>query len=458
VSGGDDVWFDRAPCGLIAVSLDGVLVEANEKFLAWTGYTASEVIGRSFASLLDTGSRLFHETRHLQLVHLAEETSEAALTIVDREGRGVPLLMSSVLDSDERIVRSALFNASDRLRYESDLLIARRSAESSEARVRVLQEVSSIFGVSASDEDVAQSFVDVAREAFAARHTAVLLFDDEGLILAAGSNPLEGRVGPVAELRYTPRVTVVDQARAQAEFPDLAVAMKETRTASLSVTPLLSDGRPLGVLVCFFGRRTDFDDQFYDLQQALGRQASQTLVRVRLERRLAYLALHDQLTGVANRELLQQSLDEAIAQAAASGKPLSVLFLDIDDFKRINDEFGHAAGDGVLVELANRLQAGVRAGDVVGRIGGDEFVALCRDADADAAASIAERILSTTRAPIAVHNGVISASVSVGVSLYRPGDSAPPSGEQLLIRADRAMYSSKDAGKDRFSFDAVPPA
>jgi len=355
-------------------------------------------------------------------------------------------------------VRSALFNASDRLRYESDLLIARRSAESSEARVRVLQEVSSIFGVSASDEDVAQSFVDVAREAFAARHTAVLLFDDEGLILAAGSNPLEGKVGPVAELRYTPRVTVVDQVRAQAEFPDLAVAMKETRIASLSVTPLLSDGRPLGVLVCFFGRRTDFDDQFYDLQQALGRQASQTLVRVRLERRLAYLALHDQLTGVANRELLQQSLDEAIAQAAASGKPLSVLFLDIDDFKRINDEFGHAAGDGVLVELANRLQAGVRAGDVVGRIGGVEFVALCRDADADAAASIAERILSTTRAPIVVHNGVISASVSVGVSLYHPRESAPPSGEQLLIRADRAMYSSKDAGKDRFSFDAVPPA
>ncbi|MDY0910459.1 diguanylate cyclase [Microbacterium sp. CFBP9034] len=452
-------WFEAAPCGLISMSLDGVVLEANETFLTWTGYELDTIVGRPFVSLLDAGSALFYDTRHQQTIHLEGTVTEVALTVLAADGSTLPMLVNSSLDRDADLVRTALFNARERLLYESELLNARRAAESSEARVRVLQDVSSTFGVSASDEDVAYSFAEVAREAFVAKHTMVMLIGEGGeLVPVAGTNPLEGQVAPVLSLRNTPRVTVVEESTAREEYPELAAAMRKNRLASLSITPLLADGERLGILVCFFGRRTEFDDHFFDLQKALGRQASQTLVRVRLQRRLAYLALHDQLTGVANRQLLEQSLDDAIARAAATGKPLAVLFLDVDGFKEINDQFGHATGDAVLVELATRLSGGVRAGDVVGRIGGDEFVAICADADVTAAAAIAQRILTMTQSPIAVSEGVIAASVSVGVALYRPDVDEPPTGENLLVRADGAMYDSKGAGKNRVTMEPTASA
>jgi diguanylate cyclase (GGDEF)-like protein/PAS domain S-box-containing protein len=450
-----DSWFDLAPCGLVATSSDGTVLEANSTFLEWTGHSP-EIIGTPFADLLDPGSRLFYETRHVQSLHLQGRVDEAALTIRRTDGHGIPVLVNSLRDAATGVVRTAVFNATERVRYERDLVHARRAAESSEARVRVLQEVSSTFGLTASAEDVAHAFADVARTAFSAREAAVLLWDDEGdLVLAGGVNPLAGRVPPVVTLRNTPRVVAVSEKAAQTQFPELAAAMRETRLEALSVTPLLDESDRLGVLVCFFGRDREFDDQFYDLQQALGRQASQTLVRLRYQRRLAFLALHDQLTGVGNRQLLEQSLDDAIRTAWNERTPLAVLFLDVDDFKSINDRFGHAAGDMVLTELAARLTRGVRAGDVVGRIGGDEFVAICADADQEAAEAIAERILAMTQDPITVDSGLISPSVSVGVSLYRPQEDPRPAPEHLLVRADGAMYESKGAGKNRVTIERL---
>ena len=108
--------------------------------------------------------------------------------------------------------------------------------------------------------------------------------------------------------------------------------------------------------MCFFARRREFDEQFFDLQRALGRQAAQTLVRVRLQRQLEHLALHDPLTGLANRQLLQQSLDALIEDSQRADEPLTLVFFDVDDFKSVNDRWGHRAGDVVLCELAERLR------------------------------------------------------------------------------------------------------
>ncbi len=448
-AGEQAAWFDDAPCGLVATTTDGDILTANATFLSWTGFTLDELRGRSFASLLDGGSRLFFDTRHNQVLHLRGSVDEVALTLLTAGGDHMPVLLNSVRDRAAGVDRMAVFNATERVRYERELLDAKRVAESSERRVRILQDVSSTFGVSATDEDVAQSFAAVAGEAFAARETAVLLWQDDELVLRGGTNPLEGKVAPIPALRTTPEVTVVQALDTPQEYPELAAAMIEARLASLSVTPLIADGARLGVLVCFFARRTDFDAQYFELQEALGRQASQTLTRVRLQRRLAFLALHDQLTGVGNRQLLQVTLDDAIASAQATGEPLSVLFLDLDDFKSINDAFGHATGDLLLGELARRLTESVRATDVVGRIGGDEVVVVCSNTDLASAAIVAERVLETSRAPVTVPDGVISASVSVGVAHFRPGADPLPSAQLLLVRADAAMYDSKRGGKNR---------
>lgn len=445
-------WFDGAPCGLVATSFDGAVVAANGTFLSWTGYDLEELRGRVFASLLDPGSRLFFDTRHTQVLHLRGAVDEVALVLQTADGGRMPVLINSVRDRSTGIDRIAVFNATERVRHERDLLEAKRIAESSEQRVRILQDVSTAFGVTATDEEVAHSFAAVAGDAFAARETAVLLWQEDGeLALMGGTNPLAGKVSPVHSLRNSAEVTVVHAEDDQQGFPELAAAMRDSRLASLSVTPLIADGERLGVLVCFFARRADFDEHYLELQQALGRQASQTLVRVRLQRRLAFLAVHDQLTGVGNRQLLQSTIDEVITTSAASAQPLAVLFLDIDDFKGINDAFGHAVGDLVLVELATRLRDSLRVTDVVGRMGGDEFVAICPNTDIAAAEHVAERVLETCRTPITAPDGIISASVSVGVTVYRPGTDPIPSAPQLLIRADAAMYDSKRSGKNRFT-------
>ena len=449
----DTDWFQRAPCGLVSLSPDGVVLEANDTFLAWTGYRRDDITGHPFGSLLDVGSRLLLETRVTQLLHLQGAAGEVALSLVTAERTAMPVLINAVRDETNGLTRIAVFNATERVRYERELLAARRAAESSEQRVRILQELATTFGLSATDEDVARSFADGARDAFGAREAAVHLVQENGeLTLIAGANPLTGKVSPVPTLRSTADVTIV--AADDPHFTEVAAALRDAGLSSLSVTPLIADGARLGVLVCFFADRVHFDPHFHDLQQALGRQASQSLVRVRLQRTLAALALHDQLTGVANRQLLQITLDEAIEACTLRDEPLSVLFLDIDEFKNINDAFGHAAGDMVLVELADRLTGSVRAGDVVGRIGGDEFVAICAGADQDAAGNVAERILAICRTPIPVADGVVSASVSIGVSVYRPGIDTQPTAQHMLVRADAAMYDSKRAGKDRITLSA----
>jgi len=451
--------YNESPCGLLSSSADGSILEANATLLNWLGYRLDEVVGRSFTSLLDPGSQLFYATRHLPVLHLQGHVDQVALTMVTAGGTPMSVLVNSVLIPDENsaVVRTAVFDATERLEYERELVNARRSAESSESRVRILQDVSSTFGLSVDDKDVVEAFAEIAREAFAATHASVLLWDESGdLYLAAGTNPLWGNVAPVQALRHSPVEVVVTVDDAETEYPHLAAGLRKARLEALSIMPLSTETEQLGILVCLFARKRDFDAQFFELQRALGRQASQTLVRVRLQRRLSHLALHDQLTGLANRQQLLQSIDAAIAEAELTGHPLSLLFLDIDGFKAVNDRLGHSAGDTVLREMAERLRSAVRADDILGRMGGDEFVVICPSADARAAASIAERLRTYSRQRIEADPLPLSVSASLGVATYRPDVDVRPSPGELLARADAAMYESKTGGKDIVSHAPLP--
>lgn len=458
--GGEDSFEDlyhNAPCGLISTCPDGLVVEVNDTLLAWLGYTRDQLKGTVFSDLLDAGSKLFYETRHKPVLHLSGEVREVSIALRRADGTSLPVLVNSRTrvneDGSPRVVRTAIFDATVRQEYERDLLLARRSAESSEARVRVLQDISSAFGLSASDEDVARSFVEISREAFFASAASVLLIDDQGeLQLVAGDNPLFGAVPPIESIRGTEEVMVITRDIAERDFPELAIAMRAERVECISVTPLLDEPRRLGLLLCFFGRERNFDEQFFDLQKALGRQASQTLIRVRLQRQLALMALRDQLTGLPNRQLLQEQLSLAISTATDTGKPLAVVFLDLDGFKAVNDELGHRYGDDVLREVSRRLREVVRQDDMVGRLGGDEFVAICEDAGVRAAASIADRIRLAIRLPVSGIPDSLPVSASVGVAMYLPGEDPEPSYDHLLNLADHAMYEGKAAGKDRVTF------
>jgi diguanylate cyclase (GGDEF)-like protein len=170
-----------------------------------------------------------------------------------------------------------------------------------------------------------------------------------------------------------------------------------------------------------------------------------------LERRLEFRAFHDPLTSLPNRALFMDRLEQALArtQRQTSSK-VAVLFVDLDDFKEVNDSFGHEAGDRVLVAVAHRLRGCLRPTDTAARMGGDEFVVLLEEEveDAQGAVRLAERIFKELRAPVALEGLERVVSVSIGIALggahevRRPGD--------LLRKADLALYRAKSRGKDGY--------
>jgi len=168
------------------------------------------------------------------------------------------------------------------------------------------------------------------------------------------------------------------------------------------------------------------------------------------ERRLHHLAHHDPLTGLANRTLLQDQLKQAIDHAASNRVLGALAFLDLDNFKHINDNFGHEAGDLVLQEIANRLRANVRENDTVARVGGDEFVLVINDQpSAEHVADLVERIRRSVRAPIEVAGQEIVPGTSIGVSLFPlDGDNV----DRVMRAADAAMYHAKSLGKNNCQF------
>jgi diguanylate cyclase (GGDEF)-like protein len=450
--------YRQAPCGLVVTTADGVITEANDTILAWLGTERHGFVGSRLIDHLDSGSQLFYETRHAPVLALQGEVREVSLTMVRSDATTLAVLVNSTVRGDAGDVHTAIFDASARVEYERELLSARRLAESSEMRVRVLQASSSAFVSSTTEEQICGALLASASEAFSATATGVFLLDDEGeYVLTAGAHPLEGLLPPSAPRASdaailedkTITVSVRDE---DGPYADLVAALRQRRLDSVSVIPLLRSGVPIGVLACFFARSQDFDAEFADLQAALSRQAAQAIVRVRLQRELERLALHDQLTGLANRKLLLETVTMAVERAVLTQRPLSVVFLDLDGFKGINDQLGHAAGDSVLEQVAARIRNGVRYEDAVGRYGGDEFVAVCEDADLEAAASVAARIRELVAAPLDGLPAAYSVTASVGVAVYTPGDGAQPTNDELLSLADSAMYLAKSAGKDRVSF------
>ena len=167
-----------------------------------------------------------------------------------------------------------------------------------------------------------------------------------------------------------------------------------------------------------------------------------------LYERLSNLALHDSLTGLVNRATLIEWLDRVIARLARQPGGIVVAFMDLDNFKEVNDVYGHACGDDVLVELASRLLAQMRPSDMVARIGGDEFVAVFGDLSEplDAAQKLAERLHSIVTEPVIVNGIDLHMTISIGIAVVLGPECHS---DEVLAQADAAMYSVKRTGLNK---------
>ncbi len=222
----------------------------------------------------------------------------------------------------------------------------------------------------------------------------------------------------------------------------------EVPSAQLEVRFLHHDGHPVWVALSTSIVRDMNDNPLYfvcQLEDVTERRASGEA--------LAHQAIHDPLTGLPNRTLFVDRLERELARAASTRARVAVLFLDLDRFKVVNDSLGHSAGDRLLVAIADRLSGAMRGDDVVARFGGDEFTVLCGNvSSSENAEMIAERLAAAIAKPVALVEGEVFVTASIGIAIS-DGRSETP--ETLLRNADAAMYHAKELGRDRTElFDA----
>lgn len=262
--------------------------------------------------------------------------------------------------------------------------------------------------------------------------------------------------GPGAEAAQTGVTVIIDSPADLERWPEFAVAAARIGIEAVLAVPLMSRGICWGVLDLYRFSSSPWSPRDHHIAEVLADVSASFLVmgadRDTSRRALAEvvrLSRHDGLTGLPNRTVLYEQLDEALADATRSGLTFAAIFIDLDRFKSINDTFGHSSGDAVLEQVARRLLDMVRPGDSLARLGGDEFVYLARASRPGVGppsryvSSVIARLRHAFDAPIVLGEVDISVSASMGATIT-DGNST---GREVLANADHAMYAAKRQGR-----------
>jgi diguanylate cyclase (GGDEF)-like protein len=327
-------------------------------------------------------------------------------------------------------------------------------------RLELLYQSSRILQHSPELDSTLVALLGHARAMFRAELAEVILYPrgaDLAALRTTSRHDAEPEVMiPITELREDPVHDAVVEARGPFF---LATPDGAAHGQSDMVSPLRGESDLIGSLRISnrLTEGTTFSDDDLRLLETLANQAAVALENGHLEQSLAELsrlkeelrfqAYHDPLTGLANRTLFLERAEERLDRIGHDGMPV-LLFLDLDDFKIVNDTLGHAVGDRLLIDVADRLRDVLRPGDVAARLGGDEFAVLLDDGpELQQAVSVADRIIEALRAPFLMQGQEITVGASIGVAAARTGSEA----HELLRNADVAMYKAKGSGKNRVS-------
>jgi diguanylate cyclase (GGDEF)-like protein len=326
-------------------------------------------------------------------------------------------------------------------------------AEQRYAQSSALLELARALSVAGTSDEIARRLADSVPVVVDCDQVAVYIWDGTRLVRRAVT---ESAPAPATELAVwapqpgstlerlladpRPDPIFID---AQTGEPDHAVALHALGFEATSIVPLAAPGRLLGVLAVAVRDRPERlkpTPELLDRLSGVGAQATTALQNGRLVDLITYQALHDQLTGLPNRAQFTAELGDAVGRATETGGLAALFYIDLDRFKPVNDEFGHEAGDALLVAVAERLRRCTRAGDVVARLGGDEFAVLVTAPTDDDLESVADRLLDGFEEPFTAGGRDLTLAISVGRSVY-PGDARDADG--LLRRADEAMFAAK---------------
>ncbi len=235
-----------------------------------------------------------------------------------------------------------------------------------------------------------------------------------------------------------------------AELPDFLSMMVHSGARRILVLPIFWHEKVNGLLAVGLKEARAFNEEQVRRARELGNRIGVALAAHARDEELKYRAYHDNLTGLPNRSLLLERLNQEMAHARRSGRQLAVLFMDLDRFKNVNDSMGHDAGDRLLCQVAERLTSCTREGDTVARLGGDEFVVLLPGLnEPQQAVRLATEMMSLLKEPFMIDGGENYIGVSIGVSVFPDDGNLAP---ELLKKADMAMYRAKATGRGRIVF------
>ena len=434
-----------------------LLVDMRQRRFIDFNDSACRQLGYSREELLARGS---NDVRVDQPSHILERQWQALLRSVERSDTTTAVYRRKDGSTFPVEVRRTVHDTAEGpiLVVSARDLTERVAADEREATHLRYQASLARFGQAALDKREPQQLIADALETIVAGLCA-----DAVVYLEPGPQPgelvLRGGIGATGGSRDSERLVgasgnAVETALASSEpFIGSGRALPFAWAHALSsaaVVAVRGDNTVRGAL-CALSYREDayWADEIGFLRTA-ATLLSTGLQRIDNERRLAFLAQFDALTGLANRTLLADRLAQLIERAKRSTAPLGVLFVDLDDFKLVNDRLGHSAGDELLREVAQRLQASVRSGDTVARISGDEFAIVLADlARPDDAAVVAQKILERLALPVMLNGEQTFVPASIGISAF-PGNG--DSAEALLGAADAAMYRAKQSGRNAYQF------
>ena len=445
--------FDTAPVG-IAVVRNRVFVRCNRRYEEMLGLPTNSLVGQSvrrvFSSdeeYLSIGKQIYAEFA-AGAVHHREQLSPR------RDGKPVWLRFSgSVFDSRNPHAGSvwlveditATREAEQRARQafdEQQLIFDNAAVGILFARDRMVQRcnrrLAEIFGYQPEELAERSTRVFYLNEADYQHHSAAV----NPVVTSGGTHISEYRVrhkdGHAFWVRATGR-----QVASQSDSVDLIWIVEDVTERHQAEEALLHAHDELEQRVV---------ERTAELASANSQLQEEVFERMQAEQRIWHVAHHDGLTGLPNRTLLHDRLQQALAQALRGQHRVAVMFLDLDRFKTVNDTLGHAIGDELLKHVAERLKSVVRAVDTVSRLGGDEFVVILHEMSSpDDAVQVAEKILNAMAPEVLIDSHRLHATPSIGISIF------PDDGDEvfaLMKNADTAMYHAKAAGRNNFQFFA----
>ncbi len=437
--------FEHHRDAAAAFGPDRTLIRVNAAATKLLGYREDEMLGKTGLELLDEEQRA-RSRAYMDRVYAGETcewTSNARCkngTRIETSIFGMPAIVGGQVVGAFTFVR----DVTEQRRLEARLA-------GNEARIRSLTEIAS------SDEPDANRLIDRALALGAAGlgvpHAYLARVENGSIVVRNHFGEIgEFQTGFSMPMERALVRHVYGTRRALAE-PDLTIEPWATEVAerrlpwhSFMGATVFVDDAPYGTLTFSSTdvRDRPFEETDLDFVDLVASLIGSVLARERRQDELRGLAFYDVLTGLANRALLEEHLETAIAKARRDGERVALHFVDLDRFKPINDAYGHAAGDEVLRQVARRFTAASRAHDVVARVGGDEFVVLQAGvADESVARALAARLRDSLRAPFSLPGGaVVDVGASFGLAIY-PQQANDARG--LLHRADAAMYEAKRA-------------